>query len=267
MRKPLLIAAALGVAWASPAPAPIAPPIAQTLRLPRRTSDRSGVAVTFDDGPHPRGTPAVLEALREEGAHATFFLVGEQIGQREIAAVVTIIAGVAVIASAAPSQPGEIPRDAGLVITLGMLAALAILPYAVGTLVRCPTALLVIGAGAADGLAAFVAKLIAEHASAGRWLAVTAWTAGVAAVVILGVISESTALQRVAATRVAPSVLAMQIAIPVLLAPLVGGESWGGTPLNGAVLGAALGIVVAGVGMLASSPVVAGVVAEQHGEH
>jgi len=93
MRKPLLIAAALGVAWASPAPAPIAPPIAQTLRLPRRTSDRSGVAVTFDDGPHPRGTPAVLEALREEGAHATFFLVGEQVERNPSLAPEIVAAG------------------------------------------------------------------------------------------------------------------------------------------------------------------------------
>ena len=39
----------------------------------------SGVALTFDDGPHPEGTPAVLEALGEE--RATFFLVGEQVEQ------------------------------------------------------------------------------------------------------------------------------------------------------------------------------------------
>jgi peptidoglycan/xylan/chitin deacetylase (PgdA/CDA1 family) len=37
------------------------------------------VALTFDDGPHPEGTPAVLEALARAGASATFFLVGEQV--------------------------------------------------------------------------------------------------------------------------------------------------------------------------------------------
>jgi len=46
-----------------------------------------GVALTFDDGPHPDGTPAVLEALAREGVHATFFLVGEQVQRRpELAA-------------------------------------------------------------------------------------------------------------------------------------------------------------------------------------
>jgi peptidoglycan/xylan/chitin deacetylase (PgdA/CDA1 family) len=41
-----------------------------------------GVAITFDDGPHPEGTPAVLELLAAAGAHAWFFLVGEQLVRR-----------------------------------------------------------------------------------------------------------------------------------------------------------------------------------------
>src|SRR3954447_14018018 len=39
----------------------------------------SGVAITFDDGPDPEGTPAVLDALDAAGVKATFFLVGEQL--------------------------------------------------------------------------------------------------------------------------------------------------------------------------------------------
>jgi peptidoglycan/xylan/chitin deacetylase (PgdA/CDA1 family) len=36
------------------------------------------VALTFDDGPHPRWTPLVLDALDRIGARATFFVVGER---------------------------------------------------------------------------------------------------------------------------------------------------------------------------------------------
>lgn len=43
------------------------------------TRDRVGCALTFDDGPHPAGTPAVLQALADAGAKATFFLVGERV--------------------------------------------------------------------------------------------------------------------------------------------------------------------------------------------
>ena len=45
------------------------------------------MALTFDDGPHPEGTPAVLEVLAAAGARATFFLIGEQVERRpELAA-------------------------------------------------------------------------------------------------------------------------------------------------------------------------------------
>jgi peptidoglycan-N-acetylglucosamine deacetylase len=47
-------------------------------RFPGRERIESGVALTFDDGPDPDATPAVLEALDATGARATFFMVGEQ---------------------------------------------------------------------------------------------------------------------------------------------------------------------------------------------
>ena len=40
------------------------------------------VAITFDDGPHPEGTPKMLEALAAFDAKATFFMVGEQVVKR-----------------------------------------------------------------------------------------------------------------------------------------------------------------------------------------
>lgn len=41
-------------------------------------SDHS-VYLTFDDGPIPEATPFILETLREYDAHATFFLVGDNV--------------------------------------------------------------------------------------------------------------------------------------------------------------------------------------------
>jgi len=37
------------------------------------------VALTFDDGPDPRNTPAILDILAKYGAHATFFSVGKEV--------------------------------------------------------------------------------------------------------------------------------------------------------------------------------------------
>lgn len=183
----------------------------------------------------------------------------EHIGPRELFAVVLIIGSVAVFAWAAPRDTSDVERGAGLVVALAILTTATLAPYGIGLLRhrQFPMLLLVASAGAADGMAAFVAKIIAQDASDGALVAVVLWAALVAAVVIVGLISESTALQRFAATRVAPTVLVMQIVIPVILAPLVGGESWGGTPLGGAVLGAALATIAVGAGLLASSPAVA----------
>jgi peptidoglycan/xylan/chitin deacetylase (PgdA/CDA1 family) len=49
------------------------------LGIEDRTASGHGYALTFDDGPHPQGTPAMLEVLRSHGVPATFFLVGEQV--------------------------------------------------------------------------------------------------------------------------------------------------------------------------------------------
>jgi peptidoglycan/xylan/chitin deacetylase (PgdA/CDA1 family) len=47
--------------------------------LERGEAGGGKVALTFDDGPDPDATPEVLDALDEIGAHATFFMLGEQL--------------------------------------------------------------------------------------------------------------------------------------------------------------------------------------------
>jgi peptidoglycan/xylan/chitin deacetylase (PgdA/CDA1 family) len=62
--------------------APVVPGAADALGLPRTLPHGAGVALTFDDGPHPDGTPSVLEQLSNLRARATFFLIGEQVERR-----------------------------------------------------------------------------------------------------------------------------------------------------------------------------------------
>src|ERR1700679_1485347 len=49
---------------------------------PHWASGPRTVAITFDDGPHPDGTPRMLEILARHDAVATFFLAGEQVVKR-----------------------------------------------------------------------------------------------------------------------------------------------------------------------------------------
>lgn len=51
----------------------------QVYRSAPHTDDRMRIALTFDDGPHPRLTPMILEILEQYHVHATFFMVGQNI--------------------------------------------------------------------------------------------------------------------------------------------------------------------------------------------
>jgi peptidoglycan-N-acetylglucosamine deacetylase len=62
--------------------APVLPAAARRLGLACTLPEADGVAITFDDGPHPEGTPAVLDVLDRAGARASFFLIGEQVERR-----------------------------------------------------------------------------------------------------------------------------------------------------------------------------------------
>jgi peptidoglycan/xylan/chitin deacetylase (PgdA/CDA1 family) len=77
-----LLGLGAAAAWCAPGPAPVLPPLAAFLRIPLRLPASGGIALTFDDGPHPQGTPAVLAELERRGARATFYLVGEQVARR-----------------------------------------------------------------------------------------------------------------------------------------------------------------------------------------
>jgi peptidoglycan/xylan/chitin deacetylase (PgdA/CDA1 family) len=84
---------AVAVAYAGPALAPVVPAIGRSLGVQLRQEGEEGVALTFDDGPHPQGTPAILETLREAGASATFFLAGEQVVRRPALVAEIVAAG------------------------------------------------------------------------------------------------------------------------------------------------------------------------------
>jgi peptidoglycan/xylan/chitin deacetylase (PgdA/CDA1 family) len=62
--------------------APVNADAARALGLARTLAGVEGVAITFDDGPHPEGTPAMLDILARAGHSATFFVIGEQVRRR-----------------------------------------------------------------------------------------------------------------------------------------------------------------------------------------
>jgi peptidoglycan-N-acetylglucosamine deacetylase len=79
--------------WFVPALAAHLPRLASAYGIECRLESQDLIALTFDDGPHAEGTPAVLDQLARHGASATFFLVGEQVALRPALAREIVDAG------------------------------------------------------------------------------------------------------------------------------------------------------------------------------
>jgi hypothetical protein len=143
------------------------------------------------------------------------------------------------------------------------LGAIAIGPHLAR---RSPAWLAVAATAGADVWSAVGLKLATDALARGRLLAALAWAAGCAGAAVLSLSAEMSALQRVAAARVGPVVLAAQVVIPVALAPVIAGESWARTPGGGLALGAGVVAVAAGAAILGTSSPVRDIVLGRAGE-
>jgi chitin deacetylase len=61
--------------------------------IPRVNTSQKVVALTFDDGPVPRATDAILSALEQEQIHATFFVTGAELEQHMVEGKKIVAAG------------------------------------------------------------------------------------------------------------------------------------------------------------------------------
>jgi hypothetical protein len=200
--------------------------------------------------------------------------LGERPGTREAVAVGAVILGVTGVALAAPERTTDHAAAGAIGLALVLVAIPIVSPYMLHLRFRgSPTqggvkvgwgtglaTLAVVSAGCGYAWTAIASKLLTDELAAGTALVGLAWLATVAASEGLALLSEMSALQRRPATHVAPTMFAVQVLVPVLLAPLIFGESWNSTPLGGAVLVASMAVAVAGIVLLAGSRAVGAVI-------
>jgi len=196
--------------------------------------------------------------------------LGERPGRREFLAVAAIVAGIGGVAWAAPERSTDHAGAGAIALALVLVAFLLLAPYALrGSLhrnVRRLGLLATLSAGAGYAWTAIASKLLTDELAAGTVLVAAAWLASAAASEGMALLSEMSALQRRPATHVAPIMFAVQVLVPVLLAPLIFDESWADTPLNGVALVAFIVLAVAGTIFLAGSKAVAAVMESAHAE-
>jgi hypothetical protein len=187
--------------------------------------------------------------------------LGEAPGRREAVAVGAIVVGVAGVALAAPERTTDHAGAGAIALALVLVAVPIAAPYALRRRDGTVGLLAVISAGCGYAWTAIASKLLTDELAAGTLLVAVAWLATAAASEGLALLSEMSALQRRPATHVAPTMFAVQVLVPVILAPLIFNESWSSTPLGGVALLASMAVAVSGTALLAGSRAV-GVVIE-----
>ncbi|HKB51777.1 MAG TPA: hypothetical protein VKC63_10135 [Solirubrobacterales bacterium] len=192
--------------------------------------------------------------------------LGEAPGRRELVAVAAIVFGVAGVAWAAPERTTDHAGTVAIALALVLVAIPVLAPYALRGRVGAIGTLAVLSAGCGYAWTAIASKLLTDELAAGAILVAIAWLVTAAASEGVALLSEMSALQRRPATHVAPTMFAVQILVPVLLAPLIFGESWGNTPLGGVALVASMAVAVAGTVLLAGSTAVGAVLESAHTE-
>jgi hypothetical protein len=190
--------------------------------------------------------------------------LGERPGLREGAAVAAIVAGVGGVALAAPERTTDHAGSGAIALALALVAIPIATPYLLRGRAIAFGTLAVISAGCGYAWTAIASKLLTDELAAGTLVVAIAWLATAAVSEGLALLSEMSALQRRPATHVAPTMFAVQVLVPVVLAPLIFNESWGSTPLGGAVLVASMAVAVAGTVLLAGSPAVGAVIESAH---
>jgi drug/metabolite transporter (DMT)-like permease len=179
-------------------------------------------------------------------------VLGEHVGAREWLGAAAVIAGVVALAFAGLRHTDAAPsagRIAAAAIGLGSVTAL---PF-VSRRARGSAWALIAGGGCAFALSALTSKLLTIELAHGRPLAALGWGLATAASSALGLLIDTTAMQRFEATRVSPPMFVLETALPVALAPLLFHERWSTAEGGPALVVAALVIVLLGGGLLGAS--------------
>ncbi len=190
--------------------------------------------------------------------------LGESPGRREYVAVAAIVAGVAGVAWAAPERTTDHAGTMAIVLALGLVAIPIVAPYVLRRRGSTLGFVAVLSAGFGYAWTAIASKLLTDELAAGALLVAVVWLATALASEALALLSEMSALQHRPATHVAPVMFAVQVLVPVILAPLIFEERWSTTPLDGAALVAFMTVALAGTMLLAGSKAVGAVIDSAH---
>lgn len=177
-------------------------------------------------------------------------ILGERVGVAEVAGVIGITAGIGLLAWGRPTGIETVTSQAAVISVMGAMAAVALIPFLLRGRGRLDSATFVIFASAlAYGAANISTKLVSDGIGDGTWVLVGIWLAVSAAIGVVGLTTEMTALQRRPATFVVPVSFAIQTFLPIAFEPIYLTERWGSAAVDGIPL--ILGLALIALGAIA----------------
>jgi drug/metabolite transporter (DMT)-like permease len=190
----------------------------------------------------------LLLAAREDGG---------RIVSREIAAVAAIGVGLVGVTLTATDRTTVSASAPALALVLGGLAAVALAPlllaWAGGRTGPAGALLPALSAGTAYALTGITTKLFSDGLSTGSAGATALWLGATAVAGVLALLDQTRALQRGHTTQVGAILYVVPVVVPVLLAPVLVGESWTDSPGGGVPLLVSVAAVCAGAAVLGGS--------------
>lgn len=174
-------------------------------------------------------------------------MLGERVGWAEVAGVIGITAGIGLLAWGMPTGIETVTSQAAVISVMGAMSLVALIPFALRGRGRLDSATFVIVASAlAYGASNIGTKLVSDGIGSGTWVLVAIWLVVTAAVGVVGLTTEMTALQRRPATFVVPVSFAIQTFLPIVFEPIYLTERWGSAAVDGIPLIVGLAMIALG---------------------
>jgi drug/metabolite transporter (DMT)-like permease len=166
-------------------------------------------------------------------------MLGERVGRAEVAGVIAMIAGIALVAWGAPDHTETLRGPVRVALVVAAVAAASFVPFFLRSR-RPPAMVVILGSALGFATSSIAIKLLSDGMNKGHYLVAGVWFAVVVIASGAGILSEMTALQLRPATVVVPISFATQTFVPILLAPLFLEVHWSGAdavsvPLLGGV--------------------------------
>jgi drug/metabolite transporter (DMT)-like permease len=188
-------------------------------------------------------------------------VLGERVTRRDVVGVVTIIAGVLLVAWGAPSHTETHRGWFAVLVVVGALSLIGLAPFLVRGSRFDSAMLVIVAAGCGFGATNIATKLVGDDFNLAHYGNAALWALVGIGMGVAATVTNMTAFQRRAATTVVPVSTALQTFLPIVLEPLFLRERWASATLYGLPLATGLLLALLGSVLVAGDSAVSELIA------